>query len=101
MKKIAHPRLVHCVDVGHHHVFARIPLPEWLFYLSPRRHIHFHFHDNSGRADDHLAMGKGSVDWPAVKAAIRSLDCPFSIALEPKSLENLRTSAAYFKKTFL
>jgi sugar phosphate isomerase/epimerase len=101
MKKIAHPRLVHCFDIGHHHVFARIPLEEWLFYLAPRRHIHFHFHDNFGNSDDHLALGQGSIDWPAAKAAISGLDCPFSVALEPKSPENLRASAAHYKKTFL
>ena len=101
MKKIAHPRLVHCFDFGHHHVFARIPFEEWLFYLAPQRHIHFHFHDNFGHSDDHLAMGSGTIDWPRAKAALRGLDCPFSIALEPKSIENLRASAAYYKKAFL
>jgi sugar phosphate isomerase/epimerase len=100
MKRIAHPRAVHCFDIGHHHVFARIPLEEWLFYLAPRRHIHFHFHDNFGHSDDHLAMGRGTIDWPRAKAALRGLDCPFSIALEPKSLENLRASVAYYKKVF-
>lgn len=101
MKKIAHPRLIHCFDLGHHHVFARIPIDEWLFYLAPQRHIHFHFHDNFGHSDDHLAMGRGNIDWPATKAALSGLECPFSIALEPKSLENLRASAAFYKKTFL
>ncbi|HSQ35574.1 MAG TPA: sugar phosphate isomerase/epimerase family protein [Candidatus Binatia bacterium] len=101
MKKIAHPRLVHCFDFGHHHVFARIPLEEWLFYLAPQRHIHFHLHDNFGCSDDHLAMGQGHIDWPAAKAALCGLDCPFSIALEPKSPDNLKASATYFKKNFL
>lgn len=101
VKKIDRPRLIHCFDIGHHNVFARIPLEEWLFYLAPRRHIHFHFHDNSGRNDDHLAMGHGSIDWRAAKAAISGLDCPFSITLEPHSLDILRTSVTYFKKIFL
>ncbi|MBN2399697.1 MAG: sugar phosphate isomerase/epimerase [Candidatus Aminicenantes bacterium] len=101
MKKIDNPRLIHCFDFGHHNVFARIPVPEWLFYLAPRRHIHFHFHDNFGRCDDHLAMGRGSIDWQAAKAAIRGLNCPFSITLEPHSPDVLRASAAFYKKTFL
>jgi sugar phosphate isomerase/epimerase len=83
VKKIDRPRLIHCFDLGHHHVFARIPLEEWLFYLNPHRHVHFHLHDNFGRNDDHLALGQGNIDWPAAKAAISDLDCPFSIALEP------------------
>jgi len=101
IKKIDRPRLIHCFDFGHHHVFARIPFAEWLFYLNPRRHIHFHFHDNFGRSDEHLALGQGNIDWPAAKAALSALDCPFSIALEPHSAEILRVSAAHFKKIFL
>jgi sugar phosphate isomerase/epimerase len=101
VKKIDRPRLIHCFDFGHHNVFARIPLEEWLFYLAPRRHIHFHFHDNFGRNDDHLAIGQGNIDWQAAKAAISGLACPFSITLEPHSLDVLRASAANFKKIFL
>jgi sugar phosphate isomerase/epimerase len=101
VKKIDRPRLIHCFDFGHHNVFARIPFEEWLFYLAPRRHIHFHFHDNSGRNDDHLAIGQGSIDWQAAKAAISGLDCPFSVTLEPQSLDLLQASAAGFKKVFL
>jgi len=101
LKKIEHPRLVHCFDFGHHNVFARISMEEWLFYLAPRRHIHFHFHDNDGRRDDHVAMGQGGIDWPAAKAALNGLNCPFSITLEPHSVDILRASAAYFKKNFL
>jgi sugar phosphate isomerase/epimerase len=101
VKKIDHPRLIHCFDFGHHHVFGRIPVAEWLFYLAPRRHIHFHFHDNFGRSDDHLAIGQGRIDWPAAKTAIQGLACPFSITLEPHSDDILRASAAYFKKAFL
>jgi len=101
VKKINRPRLIHCFDFGHHHVFARIPCEEWLFYLDPRRHIHFHLHDNFGQCDDHLALGQGNIDWPAAKAAISGLECPFSITLEPHSLDVLRVSAAYFKKIFL
>ena len=37
LNKAGQPRLVHCFDFGHHHVFARIPFAEWLFYLAPRR----------------------------------------------------------------
>jgi sugar phosphate isomerase/epimerase len=101
MKRAGQPRLVHCFDFGHHHVFAGIPFEEWLFYLQPRRHIHFHFHDNAGDSDAHLALGRGNIDWGAVKAAISDLACPFSVALEPKSIENRRASIAYYRKNFL
>jgi sugar phosphate isomerase/epimerase len=101
MKTAACPRLIHCFDFGHHHVFARIPFSEWLFYLDPQTHIHFHLHDNGGGNDDHLALGRGSIDWTAARAAIAGLACPFSIALEPKSGENRDESAAYYRRHFL
>jgi len=101
MKKAGQPRLVHCFDFGHHNVFARIPFQEWLFYLDPGRHIHFHLHDNSGGSDDHLALGQGNIDWQAARAAIAGMPCPFTIALEPKSADTLRASAAFYRKHFL
>jgi len=101
LAKARQPRLVHCFDFGHHHVFARIPFQEWLFYLNPRDHIHFHLHDNRGDFDDHLAMGQGDIDWQEAKKAISGLACPFSIALEPKSQDVLRASAAFYRKNFL
>jgi sugar phosphate isomerase/epimerase len=100
-EKVNRPRLVHCFDFGHHNVFARIPAEEWLFYLAPRRHIHFHFHDNHGRTDDHQALGRGTIDWAAAKAAIAGLACPFSIALEPKSSATRDVSAEYYRRHFL
>jgi len=101
LEKAGQPRLVHCFDFGHHHVFARVPFEEWLFYLNPRGHIHFHLHDNRGDRDDHLALGRGSIDWRAIQEAIRGLPCPFSIALEPKSADTRRASVAFYRTHFL
>lgn len=101
LKKAGQPRLVHCFDFGHHHVFARIPFAEWLFYLAPQNHIHFHLHDNPGDFDDHLALGQGNIDWQEVKTTIAGLPCPFSIALEPKSTDVRNASTAYYRKHFL
>lgn len=101
VEKVARPRLVHCFDFGHHHVFAALPIQEWLFYLNPRRHIHFHLHDNLGDKDDHLALGWGDIDWQGAKAAITALACPFSIALEPKSPESRDKALAFYRKFFL
>jgi sugar phosphate isomerase/epimerase len=101
LQEAGQPRLVHCFDFGHHHVFGRIPFPEWLFYLNPQGHIHFHLHDNPGDFDEHLALGQGNIDWPEVKRAIAGLSCPFSIALEPKSPDSMVASAAYYREHFL
>lgn len=101
VEKAARPRLTHCFDFGHHHVFAAIPFQEWLFYLNPRGHIHFHLHDNLGDSDDHQAPGQGDIDWQAAKAAIAALPCPFTIALEPKSPESRDAAIAFYRENFL
>lgn len=101
MERASRPRLVHCFDFGHHQVFGRIPFSEWLFYLRPRGHIHFHLHDNLGGRDDHLALGAGSIDWAEARTAIAALACPFTIALEPKSAATRDASLAYYRAHFL
>lgn len=100
-ERVSRPRLVHCFDFGHHQVFGRIPFREWLLYLRPRGHVHFHLHDNLGGRDDHLALGAGSIDWVEAREAIASLACPFTIALEPKSAATRDASLAYYRTHFL
>ncbi|HNX77261.1 MAG TPA: sugar phosphate isomerase/epimerase family protein [Candidatus Rifleibacterium sp.] len=51
-----------CFDVGHHHLFSALPMQNWLAALGP--HIfEFHLHDNDRSADQHSAIGEGSVDY--------------------------------------
>ena len=51
-----------CLDLGHFHVFSTLPLQAWLDCLGP--HIfEFHIHDNHGKADEHLAVGDGIIDY--------------------------------------
>lgn len=53
------------LDVGHAHqnhvlpAFLEVPIS------------HFHLHDNDGTTDSHSAVGDGTIDFPAVMAAVR------------------------------
>jgi sugar phosphate isomerase/epimerase len=98
---IAHPKVIHCLDVGHHHVFSSLKINEWLYYLHPSNHIHFHFHDNCGKSDDHLPIGKGTIDWTQLKKLICQLPCSFSIALEPHSKIDTLETIQNYKNLFL
>ena len=54
-----------CLDIGHAHECGTLSA-----YLSvPFTQIHVH--DNDGTSDTHLALGAGTIDIPAVMAAIR------------------------------
>ncbi|MCX9011470.1 MAG: sugar phosphate isomerase/epimerase [Candidatus Methanoperedens sp.] len=55
------------LDIGHANTNGMVD--EFLSDLS--RVIHVHLHDNKGKSDEHLGLGKGNVDW---KKVIKSLD---------------------------
>jgi sugar phosphate isomerase/epimerase len=100
-ERINHDRIIHCFDFGHHHVFGKIPFDEWIFYLRPRRHIHFHLHDNFGDQDDHLAPGDGSIDWQQAASAIARLPADCSVTLEPHRRPDVVRSVRFYRKFFL
>jgi sugar phosphate isomerase/epimerase len=59
-----HPRLRHCFDVGHWHLFhaPAVGLEEWFAALGA--HIaEVHIHDNRGSRDDHAPVGEGTIDF--------------------------------------
>ncbi len=51
-----------CLDIGHLTIFTQCPLGEWLETLGPYIE-ELHLHDNHGIFDDHLVMGRGSIDF--------------------------------------
>ena len=51
-----------CLDAGHVYAFSEVPLPQWLNDLGDRIG-HLHLHDNHGADDEHLAPGRGIVDF--------------------------------------
>lgn len=63
-------------DVGHANIFIREPeaagisLETYIEQLPFRIH-EVHISDNSGRRDEHLPPGRGSVDYAALAAALR------------------------------
>jgi len=100
-ERIRSERIFPCFDFGHHHVFSAIPFDEWLFYLHPRRTIHFHLHDNHGDRDQHLPLGRGNIDWLRAKKTIVNLGFEFTITLESHTLKDLKESFVFYRKNFL
>lgn len=78
-----YPRLGLTLDVGHAHIgpdgMARV-----LTYIHrfKSRLRHLHVSDNLGQRDDHLPIGKGRIDFPAVVAALRQIGYQKGITLE-------------------
>jgi sugar phosphate isomerase/epimerase len=81
----------HCFDAGHWHLFGRQPMAGWLDALGTKL-FHLHLHDNHGRADEHLPVGEGTIDFAPLQLKLRRLDPLPSITLEAHTFEHLRRS---------
>ncbi len=92
----ASPRLRFCFDTGHFNVFSRAPLEDWINTMAPYI-FELHLHDNSGAADEHLAIGDGSFPFFKLFGMLRDKGLQPIMTLEAhsettlwQSLENLK-----------
>ncbi len=81
LKTVNSPRLTHCFDVGHYNIFADYPLNDW-FNLLGEYITEIHLHDNHGGWDEHLALGEGSIDLPAVFAQLKERNLQPALVIE-------------------
>jgi sugar phosphate isomerase/epimerase len=80
-------------DVGHanvnHQVYAFLKqLPSMI--------VHTHLHDNHGKRDEHLGLGKGTINWPRIISTFKKMDYKGILLIESEkdvqeSLQTLRT----------
>jgi sugar phosphate isomerase/epimerase len=82
-----------CLDIGHHHVFGKSPLKEWVETLSDKI-MELHLHDNSGEEDSHLAIAKGNADFTGLFQFIGEKGLRPTITLEPHEEKTLWQSLA-------
>ncbi|MCG2721853.1 MAG: sugar phosphate isomerase/epimerase [Thermodesulfovibrionales bacterium] len=95
MEAIASEHFGVCFDTGHFNLFSKLSLKEWLRQIK-RYLIELHLHDNSGQADDHLAIGEGNFDFPALFAELNNNRPVYTIESHSKegvlkSIEKLNT----------
>ncbi len=62
-----------CLDIGHLTIFTRCQIGEWLSTLGPYIE-ELHLHDNHGILDEHLVMGRGTIDFDPLFEYIRDHD---------------------------
>jgi sugar phosphate isomerase/epimerase len=84
-----------CLDTGHQSAFGAAPLQEWLDRLGDRI-VALHLHDNHGRHDDHLALGRGAIDFTPLWAYLRDRNPAVwpIFTLEPHQAADLAPSMA-------
>jgi sugar phosphate isomerase/epimerase len=83
------------LDVGHAHTVGKVR--EFLGVLSSANHLHIH--DNHGTADQHLALGDGTIPWDEVGKAV-ARDYRGIVVVEGRSLEEAEKSLSVFRRCF-
>ncbi len=78
-----YPRLGFTLDIGHAHI-GPDGMTRILDYIHRFRDRlrHVHVSDNRGRQDEHLAVGDGKIDFPAVAAALNRIGYQGDMTLE-------------------
>ena len=100
LDSIESPMLGLCYDSGHDYIWS--PVPYELLDKYKNRIFALHLHDNMGRTDDHLAPGKGKVNWNAVRIGIENSAYQGSYTLEIDGTEifTLQTPQEYLLSCF-
>jgi len=94
LSRLNHPRARFCLDVGHVMAFAGNSWTDWLPELEPWLG-QLHLHDNTGRNDEHIAIGDGVFDFETLFSyLVRNRLSPL-ITLEPHTAESLEGSLKY------
>ncbi len=70
--RLAHPRLGANLDIGHSQVIGE-PIAETIKLLG-NRIWNMHIEDIPGRKHYHLVPGEGTLDWQALKSALREIN---------------------------
>jgi sugar phosphate isomerase/epimerase len=87
-----------CLDTGHQAAFGRVPLETWVSSLYPYLK-QVHLHDNQGDKDEHLALGKGNIDFQGLLDSLRAkMQEPPPITLEPHKGEDFLPSLEYLER---
>jgi len=91
------PRLKICLDTGHINAFSKVPFEEWVTILN-KQVPYVHFSDNMGDSDQHLAIGRGNINWQAFTVALKEHKINPEIVLETETIEKTAESLSYLEK---
>ncbi len=77
-----------CFDIGHFHVYSKDPLSHWLNEFGADL-AEIHINDNMGTEDEHLALGRGNIDFRRFfrELAARNLNPQFTLEMTSDKFE--------------
>ena len=97
MNEVRDPRLKVCLDTGHVNAFSKVPFEEWVAKLGGQI-PYMHFSDNMGKADQHLEIGCGNIDWQGLTAVLERHKVAPEVALETETIKKTNASLKYLER---
>ena len=95
LERVRSDKIGVCLDIGHIH-YSHAPVSRWFEELGDRIG-YLHLSDNLGEFDDHLPLGKGSIDWELVNSLWKSLGKNIPITLETGNLDSTQESLQFLR----
>ncbi len=101
LKELDRENIGICFDLGHWFSFSKGAENDdfdlWFDAFAPYIK-HLHLHDNHGSKDEHLALGKGSMNWDYIVSRISELAPLPTFTLEPHNRDDFTLTYAYFRE---
>lgn len=97
LEAIDDPCFRHCFDVGHWNMFTTISMEEWFGEMGHYM-AELHLHDNHGRADEHLPVGEGLIDFDLFFSLVKSCAPEAVWTIEAHTIERLERAFANIRK---
>jgi sugar phosphate isomerase/epimerase len=91
------PYLGYCLDAGHSQLFSGEQIGEWIEVLAPWL-LEIHLHDNHGKADEHLPVGQGKIDFAGIFALLKKKNLDPIYTIEPHQQEHLEPTLKGLEK---
>jgi len=84
------------LDVGHANTLTKI---ENFIDTLAEHIVNVHLHDNDGKQDTHLSLGKGNINFSAVLAKLRKIEYAGPLIVEVHSSAGLKESVTLLRHT--
>lgn len=89
------PSLTACLDVGHAHLFSKLPFRDWLEDMEGWI-TYIHMNNNYGDLDVHHGLDDGIMNYEDILPKLRKLPRKPRFVLEVEEVEDIERSLAFF-----
>jgi sugar phosphate isomerase/epimerase len=96
LQRVGSTHLGALLDIGHAHTWG-VDVREYIKSLSDYILL-FHLHDNRGQADDHLPLGRGTIDFRGIGEEIQRMKKHHPVILNMRRKEDIAESIRFLER---